>query len=263
MGFPGTNKDLSIINVGTPWLRKILYPILFLYKGISREYSGPMPCLYLIGSRFEEVFLRKFSFFRSLVPHVIVLTEDLRKCAEGKKSRDFSFPYDIINENYFQKSLCVRMSSDEGLKLPISKGEDIRVGYLSYEMPTVAATENLEKLDILGYDLNDHSLVAFEIKGPDAGRVELENLFFQGLEHRNWLEENKMAVKFAFDGPTGKRINTRKRVKLILGFCGETVPSLFLELKEDALRRDPHLQIEFVRFSTPSVVGEHVKVMRF
>lgn len=263
VGFPGTKEDLSIINVGTPWLRKILYPILFLYKRISTEYSGPMPCLYLIGAHFEEVFLRKFSFFRSLVPHVIVLTEDLRKCAEGKKGHDLVFPYDRINENYFQKSLCVRMCSESGLVLPISRGEVIRVGSLSYEVPTVAATEKLERLDILGYDIDDHSLVAFEIKGPDANRPELENLFFQGLEHRNWLEENKMAVKFAFDGPTGRRINTRKRVKLVLGFCGDKIPSLFLELKEDALKRDPHLQIEFVRFLTPSVVGEHVKVVGF
>lgn len=227
------------------------------------EYSGAMPCLYLIGAHFNDVLLRKFSFLRSLVPHVIVMTEDLRKCAERKKSHVSAFSYDRINENYFQKSLCKQMSSEEGLKLPSSTGKDIQVGLISYEVPTVAGTERPERLDILGYDIDDHSLVAFEIKGPDAGRVELENLFFQGLEHRNWLEENKMAVKFAFDGPTGKRINTRKRVKLILGFCGEEVPTLFLDLRNDALKRDRHLQIEFCRFLTPSVAGGQVEVSRF
>jgi hypothetical protein len=209
------------------------------------------------------VFLRKFSFLKSLVPHVIVLTEDLRKCADPKKIQVLAFSYDQINENYFQKSLCKQMSSELGLKLPFSKGKDLQVGLISYEVPTVAGTKMPERLDILGYDIDDHSLVAFEIKGPDAGRPELENLFFQGLEHRNWLEENKMAVKFAFDGPKGNRINTRKRVKLILGFCGEEVPKLFLGLRNDALKRDRHLQIGFCRFLTPSTVGEHVRVSRF
>ena len=55
------------------------------------------------------------------------------------------------------------MSSEEGLKLPSSIGRAIRVGFISYEFPTVAATDRPEKLDILGYDIDDHSLVAFEI----------------------------------------------------------------------------------------------------
>ena len=263
VGFPGTKEDLLTKNVGTPWLRKILYPILVLHKRIRMENSGKMPCLYLIGAHFNDVFLRKFSFLRSLVPHVIVLTEDLRNYVLSKKRHISISTYDRINENYFQKSLCKQMSSEEGLILPSSSGKNIRVGFISFEVPTVAATEWPEKLDILGYDIVDHSLVAFEIKGPDAGRPELENLFFQGMEHRNWLEENKMAVKFAFDGPTGRRINTRKRVKLILGFCGDKVPALFIELRNDALKRDRHLQIEFCRFLTPSSVGEHVEVSRF
>ena len=257
VGFPGTKEDLLTKNVETPYLRMILYPILVLHSRIR------MPCLYLIGAHFNDVFLRKFSFLISLVPHVIVLTEDLRRCAVSKKSHVSTFSYDRINENYFQKSLCKQMSSEEGLKLPSSTGKDIQVGLISYEVPTVAGTERPERLDILGYDLDDYSLVAFEIKGPDAGRVELENLFFQGLEHRNWLEENKMAVKFAFDGPTGIRINTRKRVKLILGFCGEEVPTLFLDLRNDALKRDRHLQIEFCRFMTPLGAGGQVEVSRF
>ena len=263
VGFPGTKEDLLTKNVGTPWLRKILYPILILQGRIRMENPGKMACLYLIGAHFNDVFLRKFSFLKSLVPHVIVLTEDLRKCADPKKIQVLAFSYDQINENYFQKSLCKQMSSELGLKLPFSSGKDLQVGLISYEVPTVAATERPERLDILGYDIADHSLVAFEIKGPDAGRAELENLFFQGLEHRNWLEENKMAVKFAFDGPKGNKINTRKRVKLILGFCGAKIPTLFIDLRKDALKRDRHLQIEFCRFLTPSTVGEHVRVSRF
>lgn len=263
VGFPGTKEDLLIKNVGTPWLRKILYPMLMLHKRISDEDERPMPCIYLLGAHFNDVFLRKFNFLESLVPHVIILTEDLRKCAESKKNQSIDFPYERINENYFQKSLCKQMSSEAGLKLPFGTGKNIRAGFISFEVPTVEATERPEKLDILGYDIDDHSLVAFEIKGPDAGRDELENLFFQGLEHRNWLEENKMALKFAFDGPKGKTINTRKRVKLILGFCGEKVPSLFIDLRNDAQKRDRHLQIEFCRFLTPSAFGEHVEVSRF
>jgi len=263
VGFPGTKEDLRTKNVGTPWLRKMLYPILVLHKRINETVVRPMPCLYLIGAHFNDVFLRKFNFLKSLVPHVVILTEDLRRGADPKKIKVPAFPYDRINENYFQKSLCKQMKSKEGLKLPFSRGNDMRVGLISFEVPTVAGTERPERLDILGYGIDDHSLVAFEIKGPDAGRDELENLFFQGLEHRNWLEENKMAVKFAFDGPTGKRINTRKRVKLVLGFCGEKVPTLFLDLRNDALKRDRHLQIKFSRFKTPSAVGDHVKVSRF
>ena len=263
VGFPGTKEDLTTKNVGTPWLRKILYPLLVLQKRISEEDVRTMPCLYLIGAHFNDVFLRKFSFLKSLVPHVIVLTDDLVKGADPKKCQVPAFPYNLINENYFQKSLCNQMSLEAGLKLPSKTGKAIRAGFISYEFPTVEATEKPERLDILGYDLDDHSLVAFEIKGPDAGRDELENLFFQGLEHRNWLEENKMAVKLAFDGPTGNRISTRKRVKLVLGFCAEKVPGLFFELRNDAQKKDRHLQIEFCRFLTPSTVGKHVKVSKF
>ena len=78
------------------------------------------------------------------------------------------FPFDRINENYFQKSLCKQMSYKRGLKLPSNTGKDIKVGFLSYEVPTVAGTKQPERLDILGYDKNDHSLVAFEIKGPES-----------------------------------------------------------------------------------------------
>jgi hypothetical protein len=155
------------------------------------------------------------------------------------------------------------MNSKEGLRLHLSSDESIQLGLISYEIPTVAGTRRNERLDILGVDLDDHSLVAFEIKGPDPSRPELENLFFQGFEHRDWLEENKMAVKFAFEGPRGKKINTRKRVKLILGFCGETIPELFLDMKAEALRRDHFLQIEFYRLIPTLDDGGQVRIENF
>jgi hypothetical protein len=91
-------------------------------------------------------------------------------------------------------------------------------------------------------------IVIFELKGPNAGTVELENLFLQGLEHRNWIEKNKMTLKLLFDsGPKGKRINTRKRVRLLLGFYGDKVPPLFYELRDESIRRDHYTEIDFVR----------------
>ncbi|MCK4430264.1 MAG: hypothetical protein KAW19_03080, partial [Candidatus Aminicenantes bacterium] len=50
VGFPGTKEDLLTKNVETPYLRMILYPILALHWRIRMEYSGTMPCLYLIGA---------------------------------------------------------------------------------------------------------------------------------------------------------------------------------------------------------------------
>ena len=261
IGFPGNRQELSTKHVGTPYLRLILYPILELYARLRQQSARAMPCLYLLGERFNDVFLRKFSFFKSLIPHVIVLTGDLRKYALHSAA-----PTDKakkINEYYIQKSMCEQMLSDNGLILPVNNDKSIKAGLISHEVPTVAGTTNPERLDILGYDLQDNSLIAFELKGPQAGRIELGNLFFQGMEHRNWLEENKMAVKFAFDGPNGKKINTRKRVKLVLGFCGDKVPPIFIDLKAQALRKDRHLQIEFCRFLTPNRLGEIVKVSRF
>jgi len=263
VGFPGTKNDLSTRNVGTAFLRKLLYPMLILHRSLRDYYSRPMPCLYLIGDCFNDVFLRKFRFLSSLVPHVIVLSGDLRRWVYRKAGHKPTKKPDKINEYYFQKFLCERMSSKKGLQLPISLGKSIQIDLISYEVPTVASTLKTERLDILGYDLDDNSLVAFEIKGLDASRPELENLFFQGLEHQNWLEENKMAMKFAIDVLMGKKINTRKRVKLILGFCGEKIPKLFLEMKTQALRRDRFLQIEFCRLIPPLKYGGEMKVERF
>jgi hypothetical protein len=101
-----------------------------------------------------------------------------------------------------------------------------------------------ERLDLLAYDSRDHSLVAFEIKGPKASQVEKENLFFQGMEHRDWLEKNKMGIKLAFDkGPKGTRINTKKRVKLVLG-CFDDHLLEQLRKYERKLQRDKHLKVE-------------------
>jgi hypothetical protein len=223
-----------------------------------------MPCLYLLGERFNDVFLRKFSFFKSLIPHVIVLTDDLRNCVLRTEAEPYpTKKADKVNEYFIQQFLCEKMYKDGGVVLPVGNNKNIRIGLISYEVPTVAGTLNPERLDILGHDMKDNSLIIFELKGPHADRVELENLFLQGMEHRNWLEENKMAVKLGFDGPIGKRINTRKRVKLVLGFCGDVVPPLFLELKAQALRRDRHLEIEFCRFIPPESLGGKVKLGNF
>lgn len=158
--------------------------------------------------------------------------------------------------------LCELMDKSEGLIIPIetrntsegltipNENRYITVKFLSYEVPCSEGTENPERLDILGYDASDHTLIAFELKGRKADRVELENLFLQGIEHRNWLEKNKMAVKLLFDGgPKGKRINTRKRVRLLLGFYGSEVPHIFTELREQAKRRDPYTEIDFVQLT--------------
>mgnify|MGYP001417889016 CR=1 FL=1 len=77
--------------------------------------------------------------------------------------------------------------------------------------------------------------------------LEVENLFLQGLEHRNWLEDNKMALKFLLEGPKGRGINTRKRVGLALGLYDKDVPPLFRELRDRAVRNDRLLTIDFVR----------------
>lgn len=141
------------------------------------------------------------------------------------------------------------MNPKEGLSIHASNKE-IRLKFLCSEVPCSEGTENPERLDVLGYDTKDHALVAFELKGENAGRVELENLFLQGMEHRNWLEKNKMAIKLLFDGgPKGKRINTRKRVRLLLGFYGNEVPHIFNELREQSKRRDPYTEIEFIKIS--------------
>lgn len=228
IGFPGNRDQLSTKSVGTPYLRMILYPILDLHHRLQSGLGKKLPCIYLAGERFSDVFLRKFELLSDAAPHIIVLTGDLFKCSQNK-----TLPIKtekIYTESWTQMKLCQLMNSPEGLIIPTEKKE-LKIKFLSYEVLCAEGTENPERLDILGYDESDHSLIAFELKGPRASRVDLENLFLQGIEHRNWLEKNKMAVKLLFDGgPRGRRINTRKRVRLILGFYGDKVPHLFDEL---------------------------------
>ncbi len=252
--FPGSTKQLTTEIVGTPYLRRILYPILDLHRRINSHYQDEhLPCLYLLGTRFPDVFLRKFRLLASVTPHVIVITSDLLNKAKSLRAENKSavlpeFP-DKVNEAWVQAWLCRKMMDEpNGLQVPVNSG-NIQLGYLGREFPTSEGTTQPERLDILGFDKADGSLVAFEIKGPACSRVDLENLFLQGLEHQKWLELNKMAVKFVLDGPKGKRINTRKRVRLILGFFQDEVPDLFWELRCQALRHDRYLEIDFVHFA--------------
>ena len=248
VGFPGTVGQLSTKSVGTPYLRMILYPMLDLHHRLQEKSGKRSPCIYFVGERFSDVFLRKFELLKEVIPNIIVLTHDIYECSKNKISPPAT-EESPKNESWTQMKLCQIMNTPEGLQIPLTPNS-INIKYLSNEIPCNEGTENPERLDILGYDKLDHGLIAFEIKGPAANRVELENLFLQGIEHRNWIEKNKMAVKLLFDGgPRGKRINTRKRVRLLLGFYGERIPHLFEELREQSRRRDPYIDIEFIRLS--------------
>ncbi|MCD6517342.1 MAG: hypothetical protein J7L72_07995 [Candidatus Aminicenantes bacterium] len=247
VAFPGGRHDLTTRNMTTPYLRMILYPILDVYHRIQKYEKRRMPCIYIVGDRFSDVLLRKFSLLNTLVPRVIILTNDLYNSA----NRKVWYPATKMNsdhESWWQMQLCKKLNSEQGLKMPVKDGKGfIEAGLLSYEVPAAEGTQGKERLDILCYDKKDHSLIAFEIKGPKCGKVELENLFLQGLEHQKWLERNKAAVKFIFDrGPRGQRISMRKRVRLVLGSCSPETPSLFEEIREQAERVDPYLKIDFV-----------------
>ena len=258
VGFPGDQYQLSTKSIGTQNLRKILYPMLDLHHRLQSELGKDLPCIYIVGERFSDVFLRKIDLLRNVVPHIIVLTGDLYKCSTNKSAPITTDHND--SESWTQMKLCQMMDTKDGIVIP-GKGKDINAKFLSYELLCAEGNENPERLDILGYDKSDHALIAFEIKGPRAGRVDLENLFLQGIEHRNWLEKNKMAVKLLFDrGPRGRRINTKKRVRLLLGFYGNQVPHLFKELRYEAVRRDPYLEIAFIQLSHD---GKDVFVNRF
>ena len=248
IGFPGKGNELSTKSVGTPYLRMILYPILDLHHRLQTQSGKRLPCIYFVGDRFSDVFLRKFDLLKEVIPNIIVLTHDIYECSKNKAVPPRTYK-DQRAEAWTQVKLSQKMYSKEGLIIP-TKPENITVKFLSSEIPCNEGIENPERLDILGFNDSDHGLVAFELKGPNAGRVELENLFLQGLEHRNWVEKNKMALKLLFDGgPRGKRINTRKRVRLLLGFYGDKVPHLFNELRDEFKRRDAYTDIDFVRIS--------------
>ena len=60
VGFPGDTKDLTTGNVGTPYLRIILYPILELFQEVNKDLNNNAKCIYFLGSRFSDVFIRKF-----------------------------------------------------------------------------------------------------------------------------------------------------------------------------------------------------------
>ncbi len=254
--FPGSPAQLATGNVGTPYLRKILYPTLDLFHRLNDDerYKGRMTCLYLLGAQFSDVFLRKFRLLSHVIPHVIVLTDELVQALSAPLS-DCSKPR---NEACVQARLVEQMK-DGGFRVQL-QGGDMELDYLMHEVPTGEGTQKPERLDILAVDKGDKSLVAFEIKGKHAGRVERENLFLQGLEHRDWLERNKMAVKLLLDGPGGTRINTRKRVKMLLGWFGGEVPDHFWELREQAMRYDRYLRIDFVRLEWSAEEGSQVVV---
>ena len=83
IGFPGNKIDLSTKSIGTPYLRMILYPILDLHHRLQNQSGKKLPCVYLIGERFSDVFLRKYRLLSNVIPHVIVLTNDIYKCAQN------------------------------------------------------------------------------------------------------------------------------------------------------------------------------------
>lgn len=195
----------------------------------------------MLGVGFPDVVLRKLRLLELVIPHVVALTPDLLDEPELPTAGP------QVDELWVQSWLCRKMKGPDGLRVPVDEGE-IELSYLRHELSTGEGTYRRERLDILGVDKDEKSLVAFEIKGPDCGRVQLENLFLQGLAHQKWLEGNKMGIKFAYDGPEGGRINTRKRVRLVLGFFQEEVPELFWEMRREAMR-DPYLKIDFVGFS--------------
>ncbi len=244
IGFPGSTEELTTKMIGTPELRKILYPMADLRRRISDRYAIELPCVYLLGVSFPDVILKKLRLLDLIIPHIVVLTHDLPDRSEPRP------PAGRPGEQGVQERLCYDMKDQDGLRVPVEGGH-IRLDYVTHELPTNEATYGREQLDILGLDKQDKSLVAFEIKGPRCGRVELENLFFQGLAHRRWLELNIRALKFIFDQPGGRRIDMRKRVRLILGLFEPRVPDLFWELRAQAMGRDRYLKVDFVRLAEP------------
>ncbi len=162
--FPGSASDMAISNVGTVYLRMILYPILDLLQRIriKENKENGFPCVYFIGERFSQVFLRKFSLLDQIVPHVIVLSGDLYKSTLSKQSSPQS-KGDSRRESWVQMKLCNMLETREGLVIP-SKSKPFIAGLVARELPCSEGTDNPERLDILTYDRKDHSLVAFEIK---------------------------------------------------------------------------------------------------
>jgi len=249
VGFPGNTEGLTTSNVGTPFLRILLYPMLELFQDINEKHlDNGAKCLYMFGVRFPDVFVRKFNLLRLLTPNLIIVTNDVLKTIRNS-------PYDIdrhcggeAHESRYQHEICKVMDSDKGLPVLTSTGQ-IAIKYISHEVQTGEGTVKPERLDILGVDTNDKSLVVFEIKGPSCGDEQFKNLFFQGLEHLVWIEKNKMAIKLIKEGPKGNMINTKKRARLILGFQGEKVPPIFYSLRNVLQSKDKYMRIDFVKLA--------------
>jgi hypothetical protein len=72
-----------------------------------------------------------------------------------------------------------------------------------------------------------------------------------------------MGVKFVVEGPRGRHINTRKRVRLILGFFDDDVPDLFWEMRDEAMQRDSYLEIDFVHLAQPGGLGAPLELSRW
>jgi len=170
--FPGNKQDLQTEKIGTPYIRSILYPILELSRRVKKKEPGRFECIYIVGEYISEVLLRKFRLLKSITPNIIVLSKNILALA-GPVSAIKAVPPSKINEDFVQKSLCRKLLTPVGLSIP-TRSDNINVGYIKHEMKTQCGTKEPEKLDILGYDKDDGSLIAFEIKGPTCSRVELE-----------------------------------------------------------------------------------------
>jgi hypothetical protein len=142
VGFPGNVNELSTKSVGTPYLRKILYPILDLHHRLQTQTGKRLPCIYFVGERFSDVFLRKFDLLKEVVPHIIVLTHDLNACSKNKK---LPLKTEILqeNESWTQMKLSQMMKSEKGLVIPTKKKE-LSIRFLSYEVPCNEGTEILK-----------------------------------------------------------------------------------------------------------------------
>ena len=81
--FPGKEEELTTRFVSTPYLRRILHPILELFGRIRSSGKKELQCVYILGERFPDVFLRKFRLLDQVIPHVIVLTGDILRSSRS------------------------------------------------------------------------------------------------------------------------------------------------------------------------------------
>jgi len=255
VGFVGTKKQLSIEYVSSPYLRKLLYPIMELYDRIEAQ-GTKLNCVYFLGAKFSEVFIRKFNQLKLHIPHVIVLTQDLLKAKNQPEVPKFP---NNFNEAWVQAYLCRELSKPEGIEIPVAGGS-INAGLVGYEVPTHDGTVDSERADILAQDKANHGLIVMELKGLQCSKSELFNLFYQADQHRVWLEnnDNKMAIKALFDGIRGKRISTKKRVRLVLCYFGD-IPDRFYSMAQKLMEKDKYLKIDFVKLVQD---GDQIRLVR-